>query len=406
MRVCISLLFAASLFCLNAAPSVAQTFSPPPPLLFTGMDGILISDDGMEIPIWGYGLTSDGYITVPGPLLEYETGDEVNLAFVNNSAESHTIHLHGLDVNQANDGVPTTSFIVVQDEVGSYAFTASEPGTFLYHCHVTTTLHLTMGMYGMILVRHPGGVLFEGGPAYYSDAPLLFSDLEIATNLDPVQSYPFHDIRPDYFMVNGRSGTQLETGSTGIPGEPGTILSCPNGESLALRLGSMAYTLTKLIIPSELEAVCYMSDGRPVPTPFGVEELDIYPGERFTILISPEAEYDGTIEVQSWDMVNREYVHSNFVRIRDAALDIGEPQIQEHLSLSISPNPSRDVISVHSNDGRDLADWTIYNASGQMIKNGHSNSPSMRIDISFFESGSYILESINGNQKYRARFVK
>ncbi|MGY8884492.1 MAG: multicopper oxidase domain-containing protein, partial [Flavobacteriales bacterium] len=102
MRVCISLLLAASLFCLNAAPSVAQTFSPPPPLLFTGMDGILISDGGMEIPIWGYGLSSDGYITVPGPLLEYETGDEVNLAFVNNSAESHTIHLHGLDVDQAN----------------------------------------------------------------------------------------------------------------------------------------------------------------------------------------------------------------------------------------------------------------------------------------------------------------
>jgi hypothetical protein len=104
--------------------------------------------------------------------------------------------------------------------------------------------------------------------------------------------------------------------------------------------------------------------------------------------------------------VNREYVHSNFVRIRDAALDIGEPQIQEPLSLSISPNPSRDVIAVHSNDGRDLADWSIYNASGQLITNGQCNSPSMRIDISFFESGSYILESINGDQKNRARFVR
>ncbi|MDG2312135.1 MAG: multicopper oxidase family protein [Flavobacteriales bacterium] len=405
MRVCISLLLAASLFCLNAAPSVAQTFSPPP-LLFTGMDGILISDGGMEIPIWGYGLTANGYITVPGPLLEYETGDDVNLSFVNNSPESHTIHLHGLDVDQANDGVPTTSFIVIQDDVGSYEFTASEPGTFFYHCHVTTTLHLTMGMYGMILVRHPGGVLFEGGPAYYSDAPLLFSDLEIATNLDPVQSFPFHDIRPDYFMVNGRSGSQLETGSSGTPGEPGTILSCPNGESLALRLGSMAYTLTKLIIPAELGAMCYMSDGRPVPTPFGVEELNIYPGERFTVLISPDAEYDGTIEVQSWDMVNREYVHSNFVRIRDAALNVGDTQIQNPLTLSISPNPSRDFISVNSSDGRELADWTIYNTSGKIIAKGYSSEPSMRIDISLFASGSYILESINGDLKCRAQFVR
>jgi hypothetical protein len=90
-----------------------------------------------------------------------------------------------------------------------------------------------MGMYGMILVRHPDGILFEGGPTYFTDAPLLFSDLEIATNLAPVQSYPFHDIRPDYFMVNGLSGSQLETNE---------ILSAPVGESIALRLGSMAYT--------------------------------------------------------------------------------------------------------------------------------------------------------------------
>lgn len=405
MRLYIAILFVASLFCLNAFNSIAQTFSPPP-LFFAGMDGILISDDGMDIPIWGYGLLSDGYITAPGPLLEYETGDEVNLAFVNNSPESHTIHLHGLDVDQANDGVPTTSFIVMMDEIGTYSFTASEPGTFLYHCHVTTTLHLTMGMYGMILVRHPGGVLFEGGPSYYSDAPLLFSDLEIATNLDPVQSYPFHDIRPDYFMVNGRSGSQLETGSAGMPGESGTIISCPNGESIALRLGSMAYTLTKIIIPTELEGMCYMSDGRPVPSPFGVEELDIYPGERFTILISPEAEYDGSIEVQSWDMVNSEYLHSNFVRIRDAALNIGTPHIQSPLSLSISPNPSSNFITVNTNDSRSIEDWAIYNASGKIVLEGRTDLHLMTVDISSLESGSYILESIHGQKHYRARFIR
>ncbi len=160
----------------------------PPPTMFTEMNGILTLDDGTELPMWGYGLLSEGYITLHGPFLEYETGDDVLLTFHNSSAEAHTIHLHGLDVDQANDGVPTTSFTVVQGQNGSYSFTTDKPGTFLYHCHVTTTLHLTMGMYGMILVRHPDGTLFEGGPTYHSDAPLLFSDLEIATNLTPVQS--------------------------------------------------------------------------------------------------------------------------------------------------------------------------------------------------------------------------
>ena len=405
MRLFITILFVGVFVCLNSPISQAQPASTPP-IMFAGMDGILMNDNGMEIPTWGYGLTADGFITVPGPLLEYETGDDVNLAFVNDSPESHTIHLHGLDVDQANDGVPATSFLVIQGETGSYSFTSSEPGTFLYHCHVTTTLHLTMGMYGMIIVRHPGGVLFEGGPSYYTDAPLLFSDLEIATNLDPVQSFPFHDIRPDYFMVNGRSGTQLETGSTGIPGEPGTIISCPNGESIALRLGSMAYTLTRLIIPTELDAMCWMSDGRPVPTPFAANTLDIFPGERFTVLISPDSEFDGTIEVQSWDMVNREYIHSNYIRVRDASLDIDNSQNQKPLSLSISPNPSSDYITVKSTDGSYINDWSIYNTSGKIIINGHSDSPSMRIDISLLESGSYILESRNGDLNYRARFIR
>jgi FtsP/CotA-like multicopper oxidase with cupredoxin domain len=168
----------------------------------------------------------------------------------------------------------------------------------------------------------------------------------------------------------------------------------------------MAYTLTKIIIPPELEGMCYMSDGRPVPSPFGVEELNIYPGERFTILISPEAEYDGSIEVQSWDMVNREYVHSNFVRIRDAALNIGTPQIQSPLSLSISPNPSSDFITVNTNDARSIKDWTIYNASGKIVLEGQTDLHLMRVDISSLESGSYILESINGQKNSRARFIR
>ena len=117
MRLFITILFVGVFVCLNSPISQAQPASTPP-IMFAGMDGILMNDNGMEIPTWGYGLTADGFITVPGPLLEYETGDDVNLAFVNDSPESHTIHLHGLDVDQANDGVPATSFLVIQGETG------------------------------------------------------------------------------------------------------------------------------------------------------------------------------------------------------------------------------------------------------------------------------------------------
>jgi len=98
-----------------------------PPVLFSEMDGIHFLDDGTAVPIWGYGWVTDGFITLPGPLLSYNEGQQVDLNFTNPSPESHTIHLHGLDVDQANDGVPATSFQVVTG--GSTVYSVPSYGT-------------------------------------------------------------------------------------------------------------------------------------------------------------------------------------------------------------------------------------------------------------------------------------
>ena len=57
----------------------------------------------------------------------------------------------------------------------------------------------------------------------------VFSDLEIATNNAPVESFPFHDIRPDVFMVNGLRGDQLEA--------PDQVIGVPYGAFAGLRGG-------------------------------------------------------------------------------------------------------------------------------------------------------------------------
>lgn len=315
-----------------------------PPQLFSGMDGYTFLPDGTALPIWGYGWVADGYITLPAPLLTYSQGEPVQLNFTNPSPESHTIHLHGLDVDQANDGVPGTSFQVVTGAEATYEFTADYPGTFLYHCHVTTTLHLTMGMYGMVLVTRPDMTLFEGGPSYAQDAPLLFSDLEVATNLDPVGSFPFHDIRPDVFMVNGASGDQLESAEHIVHFEP--------GEPVALRLGSMAYSRVVCQFPPELNATCFMSDGRPLNTPFTADSLEIYPGERFTVLIEPDAGWDGHIDCAFWSMVDHTLESTESIHVRDAALDV-EDFSAAHLPGF--PNPTNDWIQWQ--DARTVEVW-------------------------------------------------
>ena len=80
----------------------------------------------------------------------------------------HTIHFHGLDVDQQNDGVPATSFSVSQGSY-TYNFTAPHAGTYQYHCHVDTHQHYEMGMFGTVIIRPSDGNttnIWDGGPAF------------------------------------------------------------------------------------------------------------------------------------------------------------------------------------------------------------------------------------------------
>jgi FtsP/CotA-like multicopper oxidase with cupredoxin domain len=241
-----------------------------------------------------------------------------------------------------------------------------------------------MGMYGMVLVTRPDQTLFEGGPAYAVDVPLLFSDLEVATNLDPVGSFPFHDIRPDVFMVNGVSGSQLEAADRIVHYEP--------GQPVALRLGSMAYSRMELIFPAELNATCFMSDGRPVPSPFSVETLNIYPGERFTVLIEPDANWDGHITCNYWSMVDETLEGSNGLHVRDAALHISET---EKMAIKGWPNPAHSHIQW--SDGSTLSVWDTF---GRLVCVTDLQNGILTVDG--WEPGTYIARFEDGRT---ARFV-
>ena len=71
------------------------------------MGGRQIMADGTSIRTWSFGNGFNGDRNVPGPVIE---GIEVKIVQVTLSSEMpHSIHFHGLDVDQANDGVPSTS---------------------------------------------------------------------------------------------------------------------------------------------------------------------------------------------------------------------------------------------------------------------------------------------------------
>lgn len=90
---------------------------------------------------------------VPGPELRVNQGDRVQVTLINNLPESTTIHWHGVQVPNAEDGVAG----VTQDAVApgaeyTYEFVANDPGTFWYHSHQQTEAQLPRGLFGPLVV--------------------------------------------------------------------------------------------------------------------------------------------------------------------------------------------------------------------------------------------------------------
>jgi FtsP/CotA-like multicopper oxidase with cupredoxin domain len=95
----------------------------------------------------------------PGPGLSARRGDLIEVALRNaDIAAGVTLHWHGYDVPNAEDGVAG----VTQDAVrpgGShvYRFRAEQAGTFWYHAHQASSGEVDGGLYGALVVREVDG---------------------------------------------------------------------------------------------------------------------------------------------------------------------------------------------------------------------------------------------------------
>jgi len=97
--------------------------------------------------------TFDG--TVPGPQLRFRVGELVQVTLVNRDVPAGvTLHWHGLDVPNAEDGVAG----VTQDAVepGSryvYRFRPDQVGTFWYHSHQASSEQVDRGLFGVVVIE-------------------------------------------------------------------------------------------------------------------------------------------------------------------------------------------------------------------------------------------------------------
>ncbi|MFT4646996.1 MAG: FtsP/CotA-like multicopper oxidase with cupredoxin domain [Glaciecola sp.] len=253
------------------------------------MGGSLVAA-GQNLSIWyytdspsGFGEGFMGDRQLPSAHVEVIEGQTVTVNFRNASFMPHTIHWHGLDVDQANDGVGVTSSVVNPGGTFLYTFVAPHAGTYHYHCHEDTVLHYARGMYGTVIVRPPSGSTSEawtGGPTF--DEEVLWQLSTIDPAWDSFQhSAPNGTARfnPEVCLLNGKETADATT-------DVYTKVIVNANDKAYIRIANCCYQWARISLgglPFDVVA----SDGRPLQNAYSTGVLEMGPGERYDIMIQP-----------------------------------------------------------------------------------------------------------------------
>jgi len=207
--------------------------SPGTPGVIPGANGGTPASTALPVPTGGAmppaELALQGHAQLPAPVIHARVGDTVvirlkNLGVTDPRApnDPHTVHLHGLDVNTANDGVPETSVAAIpandpQAGAGNvvvYQFIPNTAGTYMYHCHQEADIHVQMGMYGALVVYNPlddaaalGGPTTGGGQLYGhhydQDIIMLLTEMDLGQAQSELGVYSNPYVDPNTINVNG-----------------------------------------------------------------------------------------------------------------------------------------------------------------------------------------------------------
>lgn len=357
-------------------------------------NGTMVLHDGNITDIFGFAETLGESISLPGPTINITEGDSVQIDFWNVSQGApHTIHLHGLDVNQENDGVPALSYEVHHMDHGYYKFKAPHPGTYIYHCHVVSTIHVQAGMYGVIIVKPSdnSNTTWIGGESF--DRDILFNASEIDTNwhtqavldhehdtVNPVPMFIPDVYTPQYFLVNGQSGTQLTDQSN--------FYTVGESEDVFMRLVNIGYYGVRYIFPTGLNARTISSDGRPLPVEAISDTVEVLPGERYGTMIQTGTNSVYPVTVEHFNMNTQIVESTQTISLQTSALGINDLSATQ---IEVYPNPSIDGVFVSTEVFEQ--DYTVTSLDGKLIL----QSSNQTIDLSDNQSGVYILNYLGSS---------
>lgn len=192
-----------------------------------------------EAALWPIGdglaemLTYDGL--VPGPLIDVDLGDEVQVTLQNRLPDDFptTIHWHGIEGFNASDGTPVTQRHVHPGDDFVYSFVATRPGLYWYHPHHRGAQGLFSGLYAPLIVRDPveaelvsRGVLPRHERVWVLSDTSVYQGRVLSAEVDDAMT-----------MMNGTEGEHLL-----VNGQEDPVFEVPAGEGLRLRIVNTSIT--------------------------------------------------------------------------------------------------------------------------------------------------------------------
>ena len=200
---------------------------------------------------------------IPGPVMHANVGDKIRIVLNNELPESTSLHLHGVRVPNAMDGVdPYTQKPIEPGALFTYEWTALEPSVGMYHSHHNAQVQVPNGLAGAILIGDWKTTAMAAAGGRTHDANKV-AEQEVVMVLN--------DSGTIGLSLNGKSFPATSPYSLAI------------GETMVVHYyneGSMTHPM-HLHQPSGLVVA---KDGKVLESPFWADTINVAPGERWTVV--------------------------------------------------------------------------------------------------------------------------
>ncbi|MEQ1637897.1 MAG: multicopper oxidase domain-containing protein [Methylococcales bacterium] len=223
----------------------------------TAAEDYLTTPDGGSVYVWGYGNGNNAAMQYPGPTLIVNQGQVVTVSLKNNLWKNTSIVFPGQEGvttscdAQVSVGTPglLTCEAAPNSPAVTYTFTASKPGTYLYHSGTRPDLQTEMGLVGALIVRPTGysasspKAYNHAGSSYDHEYLSLLTEMDVRIHNEvengAYDTVDTRDYKPVWWFINGRNGIDTVSADNNplLPNQPyGSIIRTTPGAKVLLRL--------------------------------------------------------------------------------------------------------------------------------------------------------------------------